>query len=496
MRGAQWVTNAYMLMLGALILVGGATGDRFGRRRVFALGVLVFTAASVACGLAPGSAALIAARAAQGVGGALLVPGSLAIISAAFPENERGAAIGAWAGFSALTTALGPVLGGWLVDALSWRAIFFVNIPIGVATVLLAYWRVPESRDDTAGGVDWRGGLLATAGLGAIAYGLTEASNRGWTDAVVLAALTGGVAVLAGFLWLERRASSPMLPLQVFSSRAFSGANIITVLLYFALSGALFFVPFNLIRIQGYSATQAGAAFLPFTLIMGGARAADHRAGDRSGRLRAARGSWDRRRLLDDLLPGHGGAGPGDGGQRGAVDDSGDGRCRGQARRRCLRGQQRRRPDRRPAGGGPDGRGGRGAFRRRLGSPVGRTPDLSGSSARPAGAGAATGRGARSVRRGRGRPRGADVGLAPVVRMELPRDHADRRRTGPAQQPRRALDHRSKGHERAAPGQRGVEWRGVWRPGPESNRRARICSLSTYRLHAASWSFDTPLFPT
>src|SRR5260221_1436976 len=269
-RGAQWVTNAYMLMLGALILVGGATGDRFGRRRVFALGVLVFPAASVACGLAPGSAALIAARAAQGVGGALLVPGSLAIISAAFPENERGAAIGAWAGFSALTTALGPVLGGWLVDAWSWRAIFFVDIPIGVATVLRAYWRVPESRDDPAGGVDWRGGLLATAGLGAIAYGLTEASNRGWTDAVVLAALTGGVAVLAGFLWLERRSASPMLPLQVFHSRAFSGANIITVLLYFALSGALFFVPFNLIRIQGYSATQAGAAFLPFTLIMGG----------------------------------------------------------------------------------------------------------------------------------------------------------------------------------------------------------------------------------
>jgi MFS family permease len=163
--GAQWIANAYMLMLGALILAGGSAGDRFGRRRVFALGVAIFTAASVACGLAPNTAALIAARAAQGIGGALLIPGSLAIISAAFPADERGQAIGTWAGLSALTTALGPVLGGWLVDALSWRAIFFINVPIALLTLVLAFWHVPESRAASADGtVDWRGALLAMLG--------------------------------------------------------------------------------------------------------------------------------------------------------------------------------------------------------------------------------------------------------------------------------------------------------------------------------------------
>ena len=176
--GAQWVANAYMLMLGALILAGGAAGDRFGRRRVFALGVAIFTVASVACGLAPNTAALIAARAAQGVGGALLVPGSLAIISAAFPQEERGKAIGTWAGFSALTTAVGPVLGGWLVDALTWRAIFFINVPIALVTLGLAFWQVPESRDASDGAtVDWRGAFLATLGLAGLAYGLTAASD-------------------------------------------------------------------------------------------------------------------------------------------------------------------------------------------------------------------------------------------------------------------------------------------------------------------------------
>ncbi len=271
LRGAQWIVNAYMLMLGALILVGGATGDRFGRRRVFAVGIIVFAAASIACALAPDTTALIAARAMQGVGGALLVPSSLAIISAAFPEKERGRAIGTWAGFSALTTALGPVLGGWLVDAWSWRAIFLVNGPIALVTLALVYWRVPESRDDADdAAVDWRGGLLAAAGLGAIAYGLTEASDLNWTHPAVLGSLLAGVLVLAVFLWSEARAPAPMMPLALFRSQRFSGANAMTLLLYFALGGALFFLPFNLIGIQGYSATLAGAAFLPFTLIMGG----------------------------------------------------------------------------------------------------------------------------------------------------------------------------------------------------------------------------------
>ena len=270
-RGAQWVANAYTLVLGALILVGGSAGDRFGRRLVFALGVAVFTLASIACGLAPTIAALSAARAAQGIGGALLVPSSLAIVSAAFPARERGRAIGTWAGFSALTTALGPVLGGWLVDALSWRAIFFINLPIALVTLGLAFWRVPESRDEgDAAAVDWKGGALATLGLAALAYGLTAASELGWTHPAVLGSLLASALVLATFIRSEARAPSPMMPLDLFRSKTFSGANAITLLLYFALSGALFFLPFDLIRIQRYSATLAGAAFLPLTLIMGG----------------------------------------------------------------------------------------------------------------------------------------------------------------------------------------------------------------------------------
>jgi MFS family permease len=191
------------------------------------------------------------------------------VISAAFPADERGKAIGTWAGFSALTTAVGPVLGGWLVDALSWRAIFFINVPIALLTLGLAFWHVPESRDASDDGtVDWRGTLLAVLGLAGLAYGLTAASDFGWMYPVVPGVLLGSGLVLALFVWYESRAPSPMMPLGLFRSPVFSGANAVTLLLYFALSGVLFFLPFNLIRIQGYSATLAGAAFLPFTLIM------------------------------------------------------------------------------------------------------------------------------------------------------------------------------------------------------------------------------------
>jgi EmrB/QacA subfamily drug resistance transporter len=269
-EGAQWVVNGYMLMLGALTLIGGAAADRFGRRRVFATGVVLFTVASVACGLAPTAGALIAARCVQGVGGALLVPSSLAIISAAFPEEIRGKAIGTWAGFSALTTALGPVLGGVLVDALSWRAIFFINVPLAAVTLAIAFAHVPESRDDTArAGLDWRGGLLATVGLAALAYGLTAASQRGWSDVLVIGSFLASAVALAAFVWWEARAAAPMLPLALFRSPLFTGANLLTLLLYFAVSGAFFFLPFDLIHVQSYSATLAGAAFLPSTLIMG-----------------------------------------------------------------------------------------------------------------------------------------------------------------------------------------------------------------------------------
>jgi EmrB/QacA subfamily drug resistance transporter len=265
---AQWVVNAYMLLLSALVLLGGAAGDRFGRRRVFILGVVAFGAASAGCGLAPGAGTLIAARAAQGIGAALLVPSSLALISASYPPSERGRAIGTWAGSSALTTALGPVLGGWLVDAGSWRWIFFVNLPLAAATLWLAS-RVAESRDESAGALDWRGGLLAAAGLGALVHGFTAAPRLGWGVPSVWGSLLGGLLLLAAFLRHEARAAAPMVPLHLFGSRAFSGANAMTFLLYFALGGALFFLPFNLIGIQGWSAALAGAAFLPFTLVMG-----------------------------------------------------------------------------------------------------------------------------------------------------------------------------------------------------------------------------------
>jgi EmrB/QacA subfamily drug resistance transporter len=270
-RGAQWIANAYMLTLGALILVGGAAGDRYGRRRMFSLGIVIFVGASIACGLAPNVATLVAARGLQGIGGAMMVPESLAIISASFPEKERGRAIGTWAGFSALTTALGPVLGGWLVDASSWRTIFFLNVPLGVLALAIAWWHVPESRDDSGEtGVDWIGGLCATLALSALAYGLTVESELGWSHPIVLTAVLGSAPVFAVFVWWEARTRTPMMPLALFRSKEFSGANLLTLLLYFALAGAMFFVPFNLIGIQGYSATQAGAAFLPFTLIMGG----------------------------------------------------------------------------------------------------------------------------------------------------------------------------------------------------------------------------------
>jgi EmrB/QacA subfamily drug resistance transporter len=270
-QGAQWIINGYTLMLGALILAGGSAGDRFGRRRVFALGAAIFTAASISCGLAPNATVLVAARFVQGIGGALLVPGSLALISASFPAEERGKAIGTWAGLSAVTTALGPVLGGWLADALSWRAIFFINVPIALITLGIAFRHVPESRDRSEDStVDWRGGFLVTVGLLALAYGLTATSERDWADPSVSGPLLVSAAFMAAFIWSEAGGPSPMLPLGLFRSPTFSGANVMTLLLYFALSGAFFLLPFDLVQIQGYSATLAGAAFLPFTLIMGG----------------------------------------------------------------------------------------------------------------------------------------------------------------------------------------------------------------------------------
>jgi EmrB/QacA subfamily drug resistance transporter len=264
---AQWIVEAYALFLAALILVGGSLGDHYGRRRIFLLGVAIFTLASVACALALTPGQLIAARAAQGVGGALLVPGSLSIIGASFAEENRGKAIGTWSGFSGITTALGPVVGGYLVDNVSWRAAFFLNVPLAIAVVLIALRHVPESRDPDARKLDVPGAVLATAGLGGIVYGLIESSQDGFGSTPVVLSLLFGALALVAFLVVERRTHEPMMPLTLFRSRNFSGANLLTLLLYAGLGGALYYFPFVLIQVHGYSATAAGSAFVPFVVI-------------------------------------------------------------------------------------------------------------------------------------------------------------------------------------------------------------------------------------
>ena len=256
----QWVVESYALFLAALILVGGSLGDIYGRRKIFVAGVVLFSAASIWCGLAANIQLLIIARGLQGLGAAMLVPGSLALISATFPQQDRGRAIGTWSGFTSITAAIGPVLGGWFTQHGSWRWVFFINVPLGLAVVWLSLWKVPESR---AGGqirqFDWVGGLMAALGFGGIVFALI--------DSVPLAGVIGGMALVALLYW-EARAPSPMVPLRLFRSRNFSGANLLTLFLYAALSGVLFFFPLDLIQVQGYSPTEAGAALLPFILLM------------------------------------------------------------------------------------------------------------------------------------------------------------------------------------------------------------------------------------
>ena len=265
----QWVIEAYALFLAALILVGGAAGDRLGRRRVFLLGVALFAISSIGCGFAGSARELIVARAFQGVGGALLVPGSLAIISASFAEQDRGRAIGTWSGATAITAALGPVLGGWLIDHVSWRAVFFINLPLAIVVVAIAIRHVPESRNmEMKGTLDWPGALLVTLGLGGVVYGLIESPNAGWSHPRIVASLLLGFLALAGFIAVEMHRPEPMLPPHLFRSKTFVGANVLTLLLYMALGGSLFFVPLNLIQVQGYSTTAAGAALLPLILLL------------------------------------------------------------------------------------------------------------------------------------------------------------------------------------------------------------------------------------
>jgi EmrB/QacA subfamily drug resistance transporter len=265
---AQWIMNAYALLLGALVLAGGAAADRYGRKRVFLVGVVAFTAASAACGAAPNLPMLIAARAVQGIGAALLTPASLALLGASFDDKGRGQAVGIWAGAGGLMSAIGPVLGGWLTEAVSWRAVFLINLPVAVLAIWLVAVGARESKGARAGPVDWLGAAAITLSLALVTWSLTDAPKMGFGDARILGTLIAGLAGLAAFPFIERRAKSPMTPLQLFRSVRFSGLNGYTLLLYGAFGGALFLLPFLLIRAHGFAPAAAGAAMLPLSLGM------------------------------------------------------------------------------------------------------------------------------------------------------------------------------------------------------------------------------------
>jgi EmrB/QacA subfamily drug resistance transporter len=271
LNGSQllWVVNAYLLFLSALILVGGSLGDHYGRKRVFMIGISIFTVASVACGLAQDGNFLIVARSIQGIGGAMMVPGSLAIISSYFVASERGRAIGTWSTFSTLTTLGGPILGGWLAGHGLWRMVFFINVPLAIITLYTLHTRVPESRDEHAPKqLDWLGAALATLGLAGLTYGFLQAPDFGFGDVRVIGALVGGVVALVLFVLVEAHSDHPMMPLNLFRSRTFSGTNLLTLFLYAALRVVPFFLILNLIQVQGYPAEAAGMVFLPFTILL------------------------------------------------------------------------------------------------------------------------------------------------------------------------------------------------------------------------------------
>ncbi len=266
---AQWVVESYALLLASLILVGGTLGDRYGRRKIYATGLVLFALTSIWCGLAPDIFQLIIARGVQGVGGALLVPGSLAIITASFDKEHRGPAIGTWSGLTAIAAVIGPLLGGWLVDVYTWRAVFYINPPIAAFVLWSLYKHVPESKDANAPQkLDILGNLLVAFGLGLLVFGLIKLNDRHLTDSSALPAIIIGSIFLIAFIIVEHRSTHPMMPLHLFTSRTFSGANFLTFLLYGGLSGLMFFVSFNLIQVQGYSATATGAALLPFIIFV------------------------------------------------------------------------------------------------------------------------------------------------------------------------------------------------------------------------------------
>ncbi len=351
----QWVIEAYSLLLSALLLVGGSLGDHYGRRRVFVIGVALFALASAACGFAADIRQLIAARALQGLGAALLVPGSLAIISSSFSEKERGRAIGTWSGFSAITTGIGPVIGGWLIEHVSWRAVFFINLPLALVVILISLRHIAENSDKENTRVDWLGAILAAVGLGALVYGLIESSRLGFTDRSVVVILIAAAVLIIVFLFVEARLSQPMLPLPLFRSRTFTGANLLTFLLYAALGGTLFFLPLNLIQVQQYLSHRCRRGsvalhldhFFPFALVgracckIRAEASAHYRSVDRRVWLCAFYGARRGRQLLDKFFPTYRGSRVRHGGKRGSSYHDGDEfRCT-EPCRRCIRRQQR-----------------------------------------------------------------------------------------------------------------------------------------------------------
>lgn len=269
LSGLQWIVDAYALFLASLLLVGGSLGDIYGRRVLYIIGLAVFTLSSLVCGLAPNLNVLIAARAVQGVGGALLVPGSLAMIQAVIARNDTSRAIGMWTGLSGVATAFGPFLGGYLIHAISWRTIFFLNVPLALAAVWITWRHVPENRNpDASRNLDWVGAMATITGLGGLSFGLIEGPERGWTSPLVLASLVVGVAGIAFFPFWEHRAAHPIVPLRLFRIRNFTGSNLVTLGVYFTFYGALFFFVINLQQGWGYTPLEAGVALLPITLLL------------------------------------------------------------------------------------------------------------------------------------------------------------------------------------------------------------------------------------
>lgn len=263
-----WILNAYLLMLASLILVGGSLGDKLGRKKIFMIGIFIFIAGSVACGLAPGVLLLIVFRALQGIGGALMIPGSLSLISSAINADERGKAIGTWSAVTTLVTVGGPILGGALADAGLWRYIFFINVPIGIIALIILWRKVSETSDeDTDKGIDYTGSASIALGLASLTFGFLRIPAAGFTVQIVVA-LSAGVLLLVLFIFIESKSKHPVMPLQLFKSAAFSGTNLLTFFLYAGLGAGMLFLSLNLVQVQGYSQLQSGLTFLPFTLLM------------------------------------------------------------------------------------------------------------------------------------------------------------------------------------------------------------------------------------